>query len=165
MIISVYCVQDVFAKNSQKAYGKIYTSTCVMESVRQGQKVKHHIVVNLSKLPENVIRAVEAALKGKEISNLDDLNLTQGKSVGAIYTVKEIARRLGITLALGNSQKGMLALFQIAGRIIAQGSRNYLANEWSRGQAIEKVFKIRNLSEDELYENLDWLSRNQEANI
>jgi len=39
----------------------------------------------------------------------------------------EIAKRLGIKQALGSSEQGKLALFQIAGRIITQGSRNYLA--------------------------------------
>jgi transposase len=145
----------------KKQNGKIYTSTVLMESYREGKIVKHRIIHNISKFPPHLISAIEKALKEKEFQTIEDLQLSAGKSIGAIFTVKEIAKRLGIAQALGNSKNGLLALFQIAGRIIAQGSRNYLANEWSLGQAIDKVFKINKISEDDLYENLDWLSKNQ----
>lgn len=64
----------------------------------------------------------EKILKGEKITTIKDLNLSQGKSFGAIQVISEIAKRLGIKQALGNSEQGKLALFQIAGRIITQGS-------------------------------------------
>jgi hypothetical protein len=47
--------------------------------------------------------------------------------MGALSTIFHIANMLGITKALGASKHGKLALFQIAGRIVSQVSRNYLA--------------------------------------
>ncbi len=85
-----------------------------------------------------------------------------GKSFGAIQTINNIAKRLGVLPALGNSKQAKLAMVQIAGRIIAQQSRNYIANQWVLNQDIEGVFNVSNFNEDSLYSNLDWLSKNQE---
>ena len=113
-----------------------------MENYREDGKVKHHIISNLSRWSERLISGFEKLLKGQEIKTIADLKLSTGKSFGAILTVSEIAKRLGITQALGSSKQAKLAMFQIAGRIISQGSRNYLANEWIKGEAIEKIFKL-----------------------
>ena len=45
---------------------------------------------------------------------------------------------------------------------ITQGSRNYLANEWVKNQAAENVFNLGDFNEDSLYNNLDWLTKNQD---
>jgi len=100
--------------------------------------------------------------RGMKITPLPLKIFIEPKSVGAIFTVNEIAKRLGITTALGKDRNAMLALFQIAGRIISQGSRNYLAKEWKNIQDINEVFKLDNFNEDSLYRNLDWLADNQE---
>lgn len=134
-----------------------------MENYREGKKVKHRIISNLSKWPEDLVADLDKLLKGEKINTLTDLNPTIGKSFGGILTVLEIAKRLGIKQALGNTNNSALALFQIAGRIISQGSRNYLANQWSKGQAVEEIFKLNNLTEDQLYSNLVWLSKNQQT--
>jgi len=145
----------------KKTADKTYKSVLLMENYREDGKVKHRIISNLSKWPEALVDGFEKTLKGGSVSSISDLQLSTGKSFGAISTVSQIAGRLGILSALGNSKQGKLALFQIAGRIISQGSRNYLANEWTKGQAIESVFKLSNFTEDDLYANLDWLSENQ----
>jgi transposase len=147
----------------KKTKKKIYTSVVLMENYRVDGIVKHRIISNLSKWSEEMISGLENLLRGENITTVSDLELSQGKSFGAISVVSEISKRLGITKALGNSTQGKLALFQIAGRVISQGSRNYLANEWTKGQAIEKVFKLTDFNENDLYENLDWLSQNQAA--
>ena len=66
---------------------------------------------------------------------------------------------------MGNSKQARLAMVQIAGRIIAQQSRNYIANQWVKSQDIEGVFKVSDFNEDSLYSNLDWLSKNQQQQI
>jgi len=135
----------------------------LMENYREGNKVRHRIVSNLSKWPVDLVSGFEKVLRNEKIVSISDLNFTQGKSMGAISAVTQIAQRLGITQALGNSKQGAMALFQIAGRIITQGSRNYLANEWVKLQAVESVFNIGDFNEDSLYDNLDWLAKNQET--
>jgi transposase len=78
----------------------------------------------------------------------------------AIY---QLCKHNGIEKALGKTRQGRLSLVQIMGRILCQGSRNYIANQWSEDQAIEEVLGIRIGKEDNLYDNLIWLSENQEA--
>ncbi len=151
-------IQRIYKKTKKKTY----SSVVLMENYREDGKVKHHIISNLSRWPERLVSGLEKLIKGQEITTIADLKLGTGKSFGAILMVSEIAKRLGITQALGNSKQAELAMFQIAGRIISQGSRNYLANEWIKGEAIEKIFKLDNFTEDTLYDNLDWLSKNQQ---
>lgn len=150
-------IQRIYKKTNTKTY----SSVVLMESYREGSKVKHRVISNLSKWPESLINGFEKMLKSETVNSISDLQLSLGKSLGAITAVSQISGRLGIIQALSNSKQGKLALFQIAGRIISQGSRNYLANEWIKGQAVESVFKLTNFTEDDLYANLDWLSENQ----
>ncbi|MFW6222022.1 MAG: transposase, partial [Bacteroidota bacterium] len=134
----------------------------LVENYRVGTKVKHRLISNLSKWPEKLISDFENILKGKKITDISDLDLSQGKSFGAIKVVSQAAKKLGIQQALGYSKQAKLAMVQIAGRIISQGSRNYLAKEWQKGQAIDNIFKINKFNEYDLYKNLAWLSENQE---
>jgi hypothetical protein len=49
--------------------------------------------------------------------------LAQGLSLGAVWTVAEMARRLGIPQALGTGFQAQLALWQVLARVLDQGSR------------------------------------------
>jgi transposase len=146
----------------KKTKSKTYTSVYLTESYRENGKVKHRHISNLSKWSPELISNFEKLLKGEKITTVSDLNFTQGKSVGGIFAVSEVAKELGIKQALGYSEQSKLAMIQIAGRILSQGSRNYLAGEWKHSQAIDKVFKINDFDKYDLYKNLDWLSENQD---
>jgi hypothetical protein len=135
-----------------------------MENYREGNKVKHRVISNISKWSESLIDTFEKTLKSETVNSITDLQLSSGKSMGALSTIFQIANMLGITKALGASKLGKLALFQIAGRIVSQVSRNYLANEWVKGQAVESVLKLTNFTQDDLYANLDWLTESQNGN-
>ena len=106
----------------KKTKTKTYTSVVLMENYREDGKVKHRIISNLSKCPDDLISGFKKILAGEKTTSLSDLQFTQGKSMGAISAVVEVANRLGIKQALGNSKQAGLALFQIAGRIITQES-------------------------------------------
>ena len=153
----------MFIRRINKKYnGKVHTTTYLAESYRDKDgKVRHRHISNISKWSDALIEDFEKLLKGQKIVTLSDLKFSQGKSVGAIKVISEVAKRIGITQALGNSRQAKLALIQIAGRIITQGSRHYLAKEWQQHQAIESVFKVKKFNQNDLYENLTWLSENQ----
>jgi transposase len=145
----------------KKTANKTYTSVVLMENYREGGKVRHKIIANLSKFPKSLLEKFEGLIKGKKIIDLSDLGHKQGKTFGGIFTIKKISERIGLSKALGNGHQAILALIQVCGRILTQRSRLYLAAEWSKNQAIEEVFGINQFSEDELYANLDWLCENQ----
>jgi len=151
-------IQRIYKKTAKKTY----SSVLLMESYREGKKVKHRTISNLSKWPDALVTNFEKVLKGEKTTNLTDLNLKQGKSMGGILAVSQVAKELGISQALGYTKQAKLAMVQIAGRVLSQGSRNYLANEWQLSQATDTVFNLDEFTKYDLYDNLDWLCNNQD---
>ena len=147
--------------------GKVYTCILLRESFREGGKVKHRTIANLTNRPNDEIEAIRFALqhKGKlpdEASILDkiELNCEQGLSVGAIFVLSEVAKRLGITQSLGNSRQAKLALWQVIARIIQHGSR-LGAVRLAETHAACDILSLTGFIEDDLYRNLDWLASRQ----
>ncbi|KJU82181.1 hypothetical protein MBAV_005626 [Candidatus Magnetobacterium bavaricum] len=58
-------------RNIKKVKDRIYTTVLLVESYRDGDKVKHRTVLNLSKLEKQQIDAIDASLKGNSLSSLD----------------------------------------------------------------------------------------------
>lgn len=144
---------------------KTYTTILLMKSIRVGKKVDHKTIANITKWPPHIISALEFSLKGGKIEELKEIGeyqRKQGKSYGALKVIVEVARMLGIDESLGRNKKKILALIMIASQIISPRSRWYIANFWSKSQAIDEVFKKEvRFDEDDLYETLAWLSENQ----
>ncbi len=95
--------------------GKSYTRHLLRTSYRENGKVKHDTIANLSSCSPEEIEAIRLALKHKQdltalVNVKDDLRIKQGLSVGAVWTVFAVAKRLGITAALGSTRAGKLAL-------------------------------------------------------
>jgi hypothetical protein len=149
------------------ANGKTYTRHLLRESYREDGKVKHRTVANISKASREEIDAIRLALRHKDdlqqLGNLKaDVTLGQGVSVGAVWTIYETARQLGIVAALGAARQGKLALWQIIARVIDQGSR-LSAVRLAGDHAACDILNLSAFDEDDLYENLDWLCTNQAA--
>lgn len=147
------------------ANGKTYTRHLLRESYRENGKVKHRTIANISKASSEEIDAIRLALRHKgdlqQLGNLKaDVTLGQGVSVGAVWTVHETARQLGIVAALGSGRQGKLALWQIIARVIDQGSR-LSAVRLAGGHAACDILNLSAFNEDDLYENLDWLCTKQ----
>jgi transposase len=79
-----------------------------------------------------------------------------------VWTVYQVARRLGIEKALGTTREGKLALWQVIARVIDQGSR-LSAVRLAMSHAACDVLGLGSFDEDALYENLDWLAGVQAA--
>ncbi len=145
--------------------GKSYTRHLLRECFREKGKVKHRTITNLSHCKPQEIEAIRLALAHKAdltqlVSLKDDLHLKQGLSVGAVWTVFDVARRLGITDALGSTRAGKLALWQVIARVIDQGSR-LSAVRLAGSHAACDILNLTKFNEDDLYDNLDWLTENQ----
>ena len=91
-----------------------------------------------------------------------DISLHQGSSVGAVCTIYDIARQLGIHKALGPTREGKLALWQVIARVINQGSR-LSAVRLAGSHAACDILGVDTFNEDDLYKNLDWLSQKQQV--
>jgi transposase len=151
---------------------KTYTRHLLRESYREGKKVKHRTIANLSHCSPEEIEAIRLALKHKkELSALiqgslnagkEGVNQKQGLSIGAVWLIADIARQLGISAALGNTREGKLALWQVIARVIDQGSR-LSAVRLAGYHAACDIVGLGKFNEDNLYANLDWLAEQQES--
>lgn len=145
-----------------------YQRHLIRESYRKDGKVKHRTIANISSCSEKEINAIKLALKHKDelpsiIKSIKPPNVTQSKSMGAIWLVHSIAKRLGITKALGLTVDGKLALWQVIARVVDQGSRLSAVRLASSHAACEILNIKESFNEDSLYKNLDWLADKQKV--
>ena len=147
--------------------GKTYIRHLLRTSYWDGKMTRHTTVGNLSGSTDEELEAIKFALKYKgAIKDMvllsDTVSIEQGKSIGAIWLINQVAKRIGIEKALGNSREGKLALWQVIARVIDQGSR-LSAVRLASEHACSEVLGLSGFDEDNLYENLDWLAENQSA--
>lgn len=145
--------------------GKTYVSHLLRHAYRDNGRVRHRTIANLSRCSTEEIEAIRLALRHKgDLTRLarlkEDLCIQQGLSVGAVFALSTVAKRLGIDRGLGNSQDAKQALWQVLARVIDQGSR-LSAVRLAGTHAACDVLGLESFDEDDLYRNLDWLHENQ----
>jgi hypothetical protein len=159
--VAIMYIDSAIIKRNKKSYSRYLLRT----SFRENGKVKHKTIANLSSCSEHEISAIKLALKHKkDLSALcitKDIKTELGKRIGAVWVVNAIAEKLGIAKALGPGHSGKLALIQVLARVIDQGSR-LSAVRFAQSHAVCEVIGIEKLDEDDLYDNLAWLSQKQE---
>lgn len=165
IIVAIMYIETVSTRRGEK----IYKCILLRESFREGGKVKHRTIANLTNRPEDEIKALRFALEHKgqlpdAFSSLEraELNCEQGLSVGSIIVILKVAERLGITQSLGCSEDGKLALWQVIARIVQQGSR-LGAVRLAATHAACDLLGLSKFAEDHLYRNLDWLASKQDV--
>lgn len=163
----IICVVMHIVENTSKQGKMIYRSILLRESYRESGKVKKRTIANLSNCSQKEIAAIKLALRYKDdLSSLvnlgNDIHLQEGLSVGAVWTVYQVAKRLGIEKALGCDFNGKLALWQIIARVIDQGSRLSAVRLAQTHAACDILGITRGFNEDHLYENLSWLADRQD---
>jgi len=167
-IIVPYYVDMYVARASwPSSNGKSYQSVYLRESYRDGAHVRKRDIANLTHCDPKEIAAIELALQFKgdlaALGSLDKVRLSQGLSLGAVWCLFEIARRLGIDQALGHGFDAQLALWQILARVLEQGSRLSAVRLAQVHAACDVLGIQRGFDENDLYTNLTWLSTHQEA--
>jgi len=159
--------------------GKTYRSIWLKESYREDGKVKSRYILNLKNWPDEAINALQLALDSEKNANdsskhnsVSDktesmqiyphqTSLEQGLSVGALFTVHQVASRLGIPAVFGDSAQGKLALWQIYARVLEQGSRLSAVRMANLHAAVSILQIEQSFTENDLYDNLKWLDHNQ----
>jgi hypothetical protein len=123
----------------------------IRESYREGDKVKVRTIANITKWPAQRIELLKKLLRGDfDETALEDNTSRQGKAVGALFTLREMARKIGLDAVLGKTEKGRHALLLIFARLMIQGSR-LKAVRWAEEEAIEDALGIDSVDEEDLY--------------
>jgi hypothetical protein len=147
------------------ANGKVYTSIYLRESYREGSRVRKRNIANLTHCDPKEVAAIELALQFKgnlaALGSLEKIQLRQGPSFGAVWTLHAMVCRLGIDRALGPGFPAQLAEWQIIARVLDQGSRLSAVRLAQVHAACEVLGIRRGFDENDLYANLTWLSQHQ----
>ncbi len=145
-------------------HGKVFRRVLLRESYREKGKVKKRTIANLSKLPPDLINAIQQALKGgtSPIKYLDasQQKTTLGSSIGALFTLDKICKNQGIDKALGSSKEAQLIKWMIHSQIIRPGSK-LAAVRLAEQHAVRAVLGLEEFDENDLYNALDWLEEHQ----
>src|SRR6266508_3194061 len=109
------------AKIVRKHGGRTYTSYLLRQSYREGGKVKHRTLGNLSHLPEREIDLVRRSLRGEPFLNPDEVVRTTGsKPHGHVEAILTTFDKLNLEWLLGSrpSRERSLVLALIAQRLL-----------------------------------------------
>jgi len=155
-------IDDCKYKRNNRSYRRVL----LRESYRENGKVKHNTIANLSKCSGEELEAIRLGLKYKKnisfLENLKEGKCTNGKIIGAVSALYQIAHRLGIAQVLGKTDEGLFILWLIIARLIDQGSR-LSAVRLALIHAGCEIIGIESINEDKLYDAMDWLYDNREA--
>src|SRR5262250_599372 len=85
--------------------GTVYRCVLLRQSYREGGKVKNRTLANLSPCTPQEVEAIRLALQHKDdlavLRPFYTAPMREGRSVGAVWVIYDMARRLGIEAALG----------------------------------------------------------------
>ena len=85
------------ATTRRKYKGKVYESHLLRRSIRDGKKVRHETVGNLSHLPPDVIDLIRRALKGETfVSAEESFECVRSLPHGHVAAVLGTLRKLGL---------------------------------------------------------------------
>jgi DDE family transposase len=141
-----------------------YESVLVRRTYRDGTQVRHETLANLSKLPADVIAAIEATLKGQVLVPAGSMcTITRSLPHGHVAAVMAMARQLGLPALLGPAGRSRdLALALIISRVIEPASKlSTLA--WWADSTLGVDLDVAAASTDEIYAAMDWLQGRQDA--
>jgi hypothetical protein len=114
------------AKISRRHGDREYDSYLVRRSIREGRRVRHETVANVSQLPPEAIEALTLALKGVALVPAGEaFEIVRARKHGHVEAVLSAARRLGLARLLDRepSRERDLCLAMIAGRVLEGGSK------------------------------------------
>jgi len=143
-----------------------YESVLVRRSYRDGKKVRHETLANLSKLPAEVIDAIEATLKGQALVPAGaELSIVRSlpHGHGHVAAVAAMAHQLGVPALLGPSGRHRdIVLALIISRVIRPRSKLSTLSWWP-DTTLGTDLGVTGASTDEVYAAMDWLAGRQDA--
>jgi len=158
-----------------------YVYHLLRQSFREGGKVRHRTLGNLSHLPPEVIELVRRALRGEEAARdgtasgggsppsagarapEGGVEVVRSLPHGHVAAVMAEAQRLGFPELLGPAcRERDLACALIVARVVRPGSKA-ATSRWWRHTTLGVDLGLARAGPDECYRAMDWLLSRQEA--
>src|ERR1019366_7691084 len=148
------------AKIRRRHGDREYVSHLVRRSVRDGKRVRHETIANISKLPADAIETLTLALRGVRLLPAGEaFQITRSLPHGHVEAVLGAARRLGLERLLDRepSRERDRCMAMILARVLSPGSK--LATVRSLGRStLASELGVEGCDQDDLYAAMDWLS-------
>ena len=143
---------------------RVYESVLVRRTYRDGAKVRHETLANLSALPADAVSAIEATLKGERLVPAGQaVTITAAAPHGHVAAVHAAAVKLGLPALLGPAGRARdLALALIISRVVAPASKLSTLTWWADA-TLGADLGVADASTDDIYAAMDWLEHRQDA--
>ena len=143
---------------------RVYESVLVRRTYRDGAKVRHETLANLSALPAEAVSAIEATLKGERLVPAGQaVQITATAPHGHVAAVHAAAVTLGLPALLGPAGRARdLALALIISRVVAPASKLSTLTWWT-DVTLGADLGVTYASTDDIYAAMDWLEHRQDA--
>jgi len=143
---------------------RVYESVLVRRTYRDGGKVRHETLANLSALPAEAVTAIEATLKGERlVPAAQAVAITASLPHGHVAAVAAMAGTLGLPALLGPAGRARdLALALVISRVVRPGSKLSTACWWD-DTTLGADLGVAGASTDDIYAAMDWLAGRQDA--
>jgi hypothetical protein len=143
---------------------RVYESVLVRRTYRDGGKVRHETLANLSALPAEAAAAVEATLKGQRlVPAAHAVSITRSVPHGHVAAVHAMAAKLGLPALLGPAGRTRdLALALIISRVAAPASKLSTLTWWA-DVTLGADLGVAGASTDDIYAAMDWLAGQQDS--
>ena len=143
---------------------RVYESVLVRRTYRDGGKVRHETLANLSALPAEAVSAIEATLKGERLVPAGQaVTITASAPHGHVAAVHAAAVKLGLPALLGPAGRQRdLALALVISRVVRPGSKLSTLTWWG-DTTLGADLGVAEASTDDIYAAMDWLEDRQDA--
>jgi Transposase DDE domain len=131
---------------------------------RDGTKVRHETLANLSALPQTTLEAVRVSLTGQAlVVPGQDLEVTRALPHGHVAAVHAQAKALGLPALLGPAGRDRdIALGLVVARVCRPASK-LSTTRWWTDTTLAADLGVADATTDEVYAAMDWLAGRQDA--
>jgi hypothetical protein len=144
--------------------GAVYTSHLLRRSYREGGKVRHENLGNLSHLPAEIIDVIRAMLAGRRLVDLDeDFEIERSLPHGHVAAVLGVLRDLDLERVISRDRcrERDLVVAMICQRLIGPGSKLSATRRFAQTTLGDEL-SLGEVTEAELLSAMDWLSERQD---
>jgi Transposase DDE domain len=142
---------------------RVYETILLRRSFRDRDKVRHQTLANLSKLPPEVVAAIEATVNGQTlVAAGSEFSIVRSLPHGHVAAVAAMAHQLGLAALLGPPCRARdLVVALVVSRVVRPKSKLSTLSWWPN-TTLGSDLGVADASTDEIYAAMDWLAGRQD---